>query len=879
MADTSIDKIVLDAQLKQNKEKLNHLPNNPELSQEVQEALIAIGRIVNGNNDIAVSKIEQGQGEYSGYVDMEFTSKDGVSTVSLNDTEWKVKGIDGIAYNGDISDYKELNKTFDSSIIDYDRIERELSNANVSKNNVEVNIVVYPEKEVMTLEQAISESFLENINLVVSNNGEQLNVKAYSEYDQDTGENLGFSLQAWSDNGESFDKEAFENLGLNTTIEFEDKIYSQDQVLEIFKSALEKENFQEIQLNQENSIEYSPELERGYESLLDKEVALIQDSYVSNLERMGALEDFNKTGMNLPVDSLEQIKDFVEKKGYTLGEFEKESGTNTIKFDVLNPLDSNNPVMNLAIQESGKVELSQGGSTYEITGNSNEINVRLNTLDSQYSLGKDQEVDLRFTGGDTFAELNEQANPKQKDYVDVLNDASQNWHKNDLSDFSEISSSLVAEHGAKVLGNYDVSNMEINLTVHNANEQALFEIHSTKLGRDIDVVGLHSNEEFAYSKSDSMSVDLIKQQYSVESMELDRKIIDITSQKDAAEINLEKNFSNENLEKFESLQAQHDVLTQSNSIEYSPEPEQTYNLNLNYTVPSQSASDIPVETPVSTEQTVTDTPNIRNDQNAAIPEQVQQVEPNLTETTSTTTKTDIEQQATQPVANQEKGATLDKVGYEVPQSVSSDFVHTPSDSTFKPSKFYEKSNPVAVAFEDRGKSLSSSRDDNKTIAAMVAVAKSKNWNEIQVKGTEDFKRKAWLEAASQGIKVKGFKPTERDLAALEAKQEEMSRNQIHHVPQREQATTQTQVKTSQEVKTEHKPNFNEYEQAKIITARRILEDSLKKQEKSPSEMEKALKAFDQMTKHPENVQKLIAAQTKQTKEIEHQKTASQERSR
>lgn len=746
MADTSIDKIVLDAQLKQNKEKLNHLPNNPELSKEVQEALIAIGDIVNGNNDIAVSKIEQGQGEYSGYVDMEFTSKDGVSTVSLNDTEWKVKGIDGIAYNGDISDYKELNKTFDSSIIDYNRIEQE--------------------------------------------------------------------------------------LGLAQPI-----------------------------------------------PTLDKEVSLIQDNYVSNLERMGALDDFNKTGMNLPVDSLEQIKDFVEKKGYTLGEFEKESGTNTIKFDVLNPLDSNNPVMNLAIQESGKVELSQGGSTYEITGNSNEINVRLNTLDSQYSLGKDQEVDLRLTGGDTFAELNEQANPKQKDYVDVLNDASQNWHKNDLSDFSEISSSLVAEHGAKVLGNYDVSNMEINLTVHNANEQALFEIHSTKLGRDIDVVGLHSNEEFAYLKSDSMSVDLIKQQYSVESMELDRKIIDITSQKDAAEINLEKNFSNENLEKFESLQAQHDVLTQSNSIEYSPEPEQTYNLNLNYTVPSQSANDIPVETPVSTEQTVTETPNIRNDQNAAIPEQVQQVEPNLTETTSTTTKTDIEQQATQPVANQDKGATLDKVGYEVPQSVSSDFVHTPSDSTFKPSKFYEKSNPVAVAFEDRGKSLSSSRDDNKTIAAMVAVAKSKNWNEIQVKGTEDFKRKAWLEAASQGIKVKGFKPTERDLAALEAKQEEMSRNQIHHVPQREQATTQTQVKTSQEVKTEHKPNFNEYEQAKIITARRILEDSLNKQNKSPSEIEKALKGFDQMTKNPENVQKLVAAQTKQTKEIEHQKTASQERSR
>lgn len=54
---------------------------------------------------------------------------------------------------------------------------------------------------------------------------------------------------------------------------------------------------------------------------------------------------------------------------------------------------------------------------------------------------------------------------------------------------------------------------------------------------------------------------------------------------------------------------------------------------------------------------------------------------------------------------------------------------------------------------------------------------------------------------------------------------------------------------------------------------------MKKQDKSPSDMEKAMKAFDQMTKNPENVQKLVAAQTKQTKEIEHQKSASQERSR
>lgn len=602
MADSSIDKIVLDAK---NKEKLNELSNNSELNNDVQQALKAIGLVMNGKQDqeIVVSKIEQGSGEFSNCIDMEFTSKDGIATVSLNDSEWKVKSsLNDIQYSGAISDYKELNKTFDVSIVDYERIEKELG-----------------------LEQPIS-------------------------------------------------------------------------------------NIQEIE---------------------------------------------------------------------------------------------------------------------------------------------------------------------KKDYKEVLNDASQNWHKNDLEDFKDISKYLVAEHDAKVMGNYNVANMEINLTVHNAVDQPLFEIHSTKMGRNIDVVGLHTNEDFSYPKNDGMSVDLIKQQYSIEAIELGQKALEIHAQKDAAEIALEQNFSSANLAKFESLEAQYDAAVQRNSIEFSQEPEQEYNLNLTYNVQSQGVG----ETPISMEQTVTETPSIRNDQNAAIPEQVEHIEPNLTEKITTTSKTDIEQQAPQAKPDiQDKGANLDKVGYEVPQSVSSDFVHTPSDSAFKSSKYYEKSNPVAVAFEDRGKLLSSSRDDNKTIGAMVAVAKSKNWNEIQVKGTEEFKRKAWLEAASQGIKVKGFKPTERDMAALQAKQEEVSRNQIQHVPQREQQS-QTQVKTSHEVKTEHNPNFKEHEQAKIITARRILEESMKKQNKSHSDIEKAIKNFDQMTKNPENVKKLVAAQTKQTKEIEHQKSVSQERSR
>lgn len=454
-----------------------------------------------------------------------------------------------------------------------------------------------------------------------------------------------------------------------------------------------------------------------------------------------------------------------------------------------------------------------------------------------------------------------------KDYKEVLSDASQNWHKNDLKDFEEISRHLESEYGAKINGSYSVSNMQIDLVVSNPKEQPLFEIKSAKLEDDINVKGIHTNEDFAFLKNDSMSVDMIKQQYTVESYQQEKNIFDLESKLNTSSLSLENEFLQSGFEQHQELQTQFDIAANNNSIEFSSVPEQQINLD----------HDQKTESPIVLENTVSQDSNLRGDQNASIPEQIQQTEPPLSATTNITEKVEI-QQSVQPLDTpvKDKGAVLDKVGYEVPQSVSSDFVHTPSDSSFKPSKFYEKSNPVAVAFEDRGKSLSSSRDDNKTIAAMVAVAKSKNWNEIQVKGTQEFKRKAWLEAASQGINVKGYKPNEQDMAALQVKQEQMSRNQIHQVPQREQ---QTQVTKTQELKTELNPNIKEHEQAKIITARRILEDTLKKQEKKPEEMKKILSQFDQMTKNPENVQKLVAAQVKQTKEIEHRKTTSQERSR
>ena len=71
-----------------------------------------------------------------------------------------------------------------------------------------------------------------------------------------------------------------------------------------------------------------------------------------------------------------------------------------------------------------------------------------------------------------------------------------------------------------------------------------------------------------------------------------------------------------------------------------------------------------------------------------------------------------------------------------------------------------------VAFVDAGKSLITELEDKSTIRAMVEVAIAKNWKEITVSGSDDFRRNAWVEASLNGLQVRGYDPLEADKQLL-----------------------------------------------------------------------------------------------------------------
>ena len=53
------------------------------------------------------------------------------------------------------------------------------------------------------------------------------------------------------------------------------------------------------------------------------------------------------------------------------------------------------------------------------------------------------------------------------------------------------------------------------------------------------------------------------------------------------------------------------------------------------------------------------------------------------------------------------------------------------------------------------------------IKDLVAIAQHNEWGTISVEGTEEFRRKVWIEASRQGLEVKGYEPTFEERKALE----------------------------------------------------------------------------------------------------------------
>lgn len=81
--------------------------------------------------------------------------------------------------------------------------------------------------------------------------------------------------------------------------------------------------------------------------------------------------------------------------------------------------------------------------------------------------------------------------------------------------------------------------------------------------------------------------------------------------------------------------------------------------------------------------------------------------------------------------------------------------------------YAERKNEKKEILRDYGPKLKANESDKKTVELAVKLTKEKDWEVIKISGTKDFKRRVWMQASKEGIKVMGYTPSKKEQAELD----------------------------------------------------------------------------------------------------------------
>jgi hypothetical protein len=96
---------------------------------------------------------------------------------------------------------------------------------------------------------------------------------------------------------------------------------------------------------------------------------------------------------------------------------------------------------------------------------------------------------------------------------------------------------------------------------------------------------------------------------------------------------------------------------------------------------------------------------------------------------------------------------------------------------------YKKTNLVMRANET---SVMSRREDLVTIRAMLEIAEARGWHSVEIKGSAEFRREAWIEANARGLEGRGFTPSDADRQEADRRREgRQQANQIRAAEKQE----------------------------------------------------------------------------------------------
>ena len=218
--------------------------------------------------------------------------------------------------------------------------------------------------------------------------------------------------------------------------------------------------------------------------------------------------------------------------------------------------------------------------------------------------------------------------------------------------------------------------------------------------------------------------------------------------------------------------------------------------------------------------------------NATTQQQTKQAESSEQKTPGNTNKVNsaksqenAPKEKTDPNLDNERAIEAEKIAKgenkPIPEEINKRFL---IDGNQDKAKYFYKEKPDVEAFRDKGKKLVTTSSATMIANSMVSLADSKKWESIKVTGEKKFRREVWLEASAKGIDVKGYKPTEQDLAALEKRQNKVEKDAQTKSDKEATKGNAAQQKTEAETTNQTQPNSEKASPGKI-TDKDIIERS------------------------------------------------------
>lgn len=248
---------------------------------------------------------------------------------------------------------------------------------------------------------------------------------------------------------------------------------------------------------------------------------------------------------------------------------------------------------------------------------------------------------------------------------------------------------------------------------------------------------------------------------------------------------------------------------------------------------------------------------------------------------------------------QKKGKEIDRDDLILPRSLTNSYNE-------QNGKFFAKESS-RLMFEDKGEKIATSTTNKQAIADMVTYAKAKQWESIKLTGSKEFRREAWLQAESQGVKTQGYTPQDKDLAELKQLTAERQTNAITPVAEREQKKQGQGQEQGQEVRENAAPRHDlNKNQAVIHTeATKSINENMKQLQETRKfegldtkelsrlaywrgvvieenkmltkpDRDESLAKFDKLAESPDFLKKLETVTTTQEKTVERERSITQE---